>query len=104
MRTLQVNTLTRRVGSNQYLDGFILGEGLLRPGSFLPAQSTMNVNHSLCPAKHGTDTLRQIVEGIAVFGKDDQLAAMSFGIKHLCIVLKQAGKSFPFSICSATAD
>src|SRR5258706_14100483 len=63
----------------------------------------MNVNHGLCPAKHSADTLRQIVQSIAMFGKDDQLAAMSFGIKHFRIVLKQTGKSLPFSIRPAAA-
>src|SRR5438128_7981510 len=70
--TLQVDAFACRVGGHQDLYILVLAKGFLGPGSLFPAQAAMNGDHGLGASEHGADALRQVVERITVFGKDDQ--------------------------------
>ncbi len=45
-----------------------------------------------------------IVQGVAMFGKDDQLATMAVGIEHLRMILQQPGELFPFLVRSTATN
>ncbi len=58
----------------------------------------MDGRNSFRPAKKRTDAILEVVQGIAVFGEDNELAAVPMRVEHFRLVLQQLGKLVPFAV------
>ena len=101
---LQVDALASGVGGHQDQHLLVLHKRLLDMAPIPAPQPTVNGDHGFGATQQGTDTVGQVVERIAVFAENDELASLAIGVKHLGLVLKQAGELGPFAVLPATAD
>ena len=103
MRPLQVDSFASRIGSQENEYVFVLLKGFLGLGPIFPPHSSVNCHESF---RHDDRSkfFTQIVQGVAMFGEDDQLATMAVGIEHLRMILQQPGELFPFLVRSAATN
>src|SRR6185437_11206679 len=73
MSALEIDAFSRCIRCQEYLDFWIVLEGLLGLHAFLTAQSTMDDDEGFFPTEECSDTIGKVVECVAVFGKDNQL-------------------------------
>lgn len=86
---LKVDPFSRSIGSNEYLNGGILFKGFLGFFALFSTHAAVNGDHRFRLAQQVPHSVSQIVEGISMFGEDNQLAPMSAGIKHLPLILQE---------------
>jgi hypothetical protein len=103
VRTLQVDALASSVGGDEDQDLRVVLEGGLGFAPFVSVESTVNRNDSLTAAKHAADAFDQVVQRVAMFREDDQLAAISVRVEHFRLLLQEGRELLPLG-AQASAD
>ena len=73
MGALQVDPFTRGIGCQEHLNLGVMPERLLRLHALLAAHATVDDDDGFPAAKEGGDAALQVVQRVAVFGKEDEL-------------------------------
>ena len=73
MGTLEVDTLTGRVRRQKHLNLGVVPKGFLYLQALLAANTAVDDDHGLFPSEQRRHALLQIVQRVAVLGKDDEL-------------------------------
>ncbi|MNP11897.1 hypothetical protein D3C76_1041070 [compost metagenome] len=95
---LQVHAFACCIGGDQHKDIGVVAELLLNLSPLIAVGAAMNGHYSLGFAQHVPNSSNQVVQGIAVLGEDDQLAAAATAGEHLWSVLQQAGELLPLLV------
>ena len=101
---LQVDAFASGVGRDQDLHFLVVRECFLRLAPLLAAHAAVDDDDRLGPPEQGADPLGQVVQGVAVLGEDDELAAVPVGVEHLGVVLEQSREFVPFAVGAGLAD
>ena len=97
---LQVDALPGRVGGQQHQHIGVVAEFFLDLAPVVAVGAAVDGDHRSVAAQRVADAQQQVVEGVAVLGEDDQLAAATLGGEHFGLVLQQAGELLPFAIAA----
>ncbi len=95
---MQVDAFTGGIGRDQYLNVWRVAELFLNLAPVITVGAAMDGQNGFGTAQHAANALHQIVEGVFVFGKDNQFAPVACAVIHLWPVLQQAGQLFPLLI------
>ena len=61
-------------------------------------------NDSFLVAEQGTNFIRQIIQCVLMFSKNNELFTLTICAKHFFIILKQPGQFFPLAVNAADAN
>ncbi|HUY33425.1 MAG TPA: hypothetical protein VMV69_11810 [Pirellulales bacterium] len=95
---LKVDALTGRVGRDQHPDIRFRAEDDLHPPAFVAVRAAVNGDDGVVIAKDAGDLVAQVVQRVAMFGKNDQFPLPAGGIAHFGGVLQNVGKFVPLAI------
>src|SRR5205814_2146085 len=88
----------------QDLHRLVLDEPLLRGPPLLATHATVDGDDRLRLADERAHALRDVVQGVAVLGEDDELAAVPVGVEHepaLAVALQDAAQLVPLAVLVA---
>ena len=98
MGALEVQPFPGGIGGDKDADFLVLPEAFFHLAAFVPHHAAVNDGNGFFTAQQGTDLVCQVAQGVAVFGKEDELFPKTLGIKHALFVLQEAGKLFPLAV------
>ena len=101
---LQVHAFACRIGGQQHLDVLVLAELLLDTTTLVAVGAAVDLNHGLRPAQQAGDLAGQVVQRVAVFGEDDDLAAVAVRIEHQLTVLQDLRQLAPLLVVAAVVQ
>ena len=104
IRALEIYALTRSIRSNQHANVWVGPKQRLKSAAFVAMRSAMDSDDRLGIADHPCDPLVEVVQSVAMFGKDDELALASRGVAHFRIVLENLRELFPFPVLAGCDD
>ena len=79
-------------------------EQRLEAAAFVAVRAAMNRDDGVGVAEHARDPLMQVVQRVAVFGEDDELALTPGGVVHLRIVLEDFREFIPLAVLAGGDD
>ena len=88
---LQVDAFPGGVGRHQHQRILVLREQFLNAFAFFAAHAAADRHNSLVASDQGSNAADQIIERVAVFCEQNQLATHAGGVKHGAVILQQAG-------------
>jgi len=95
---MQPTPFTGGIGRNQDAHLRVGTKERLNAAALIAVDTTVDRDNRVGITQHAGDLPMEIIQGIAVLGKDDQLALAAAGIAHGRVVLQEAGEFFPFAI------
>ena len=87
---LQIDTFTGSIGRHQHAHVRVQPELSLQPTTFVARGGAVNGDDRVVAAQHAGDALVQVVQGVAMLRKDDQLAHPATGVVQGRVVLQDA--------------
>ena len=85
---LQVDAFTGGIGGHHHADVGIGAKQRLRFAPVIAVDAAVNHDDGVMAAKHTGDFLVQVIQCVAVFAEDDDLAQATTGVAHVGIVLE----------------
>ena len=104
MRPLQVNAFTGSIRRDQNPDILILFEERLHLPPVIPQHAAMDGNDRLILPKEGPDLISQVIQGVPMLRKDDQLLQLTALIFEERIILQDGRQFIPLLVQPAVAD
>jgi hypothetical protein len=101
---LEIDPLPCRVGRDEDHDRRVVLEGALSSPALVARQAAVDRDDRLGTAEERADPLDEVVEGVAVFGEDDELAPAPRGVLHLGFVLEQPRELGPLRVGPELSD
>jgi hypothetical protein len=95
---LKVDAFTGGVGGDQDANFGVGTKDRLNAAALIAVGAAVDGDDGVAVAQHSGNFLVQIVQCVAVLGKDDELALATAGIAHGGVVLQDAGEFVPFAV------
>ena len=103
VRTLQIDTLARSIGCDEYPHVLVLRKAMLRRPTVITGHSAANHHNRIWVAQQDADLLLEIGQRVLMLRKDDELLAGAVAIEHARIILQQERELFPLTVVPALA-
>lgn len=98
---LEVHTFPGRVRGDEDRAVLVLHERLLQLAALLPLGAAVNRDDRLGTAEQAPQPLDEIVQGVAMLGEDDQLAAPALCVEHVLLFREEIGELLPLAVRAA---
>ena len=97
---MQVEAFASGVGSDEDLAVAVFRELFGDLSAFFPAHSAVNCFDRIGLADEGSDPVDQIIEGVAVFGENDELPGPAVLVNREGLVLQDRAQLGPLAVDS----
>src|SRR5439155_9246092 len=95
---LEVHSFASGIGGDEDADSGVGPEHGLQAAAFIAVGAAVDGDDGVSIAEDASNLLVQVVQSVAMLGKEDELAQSAAGIAHGGIVLQDAGEFVPFAV------